>query len=177
MTDQMFDALMARLKKGDREALREIYEDCRQSVYMVILAIVSDREAAADVTSDFFIRLLKNAGSYRPGSGHKCWMARIARNMAVDHLRKNHREIPTDPEEMPDAAERTASSAEDEALAGLSFRELLGSLSSARQQIVAMKIAGQMSFKEIAEVMDMPLATVSWHYQQSMERLRRAVNA
>ena len=99
MTDEQFNNAMERLrnreKQADRakEALKEIYEEYSAFIYHVILDVVGTRENAEDITSDFFIKLWEKAGQYKPGNGHRGYLATIARNMAIDHIRKYRKEL------------------------------------------------------------------------------------
>ena len=63
----------------------------------------------------------------------------------------------------------------EEAVVGrMNFKQIVEKLSDIERQIVTMKLAGQMTFKEIAAVLGIPMGTVTWKYQKSMEKLRRA---
>ena len=84
--EKQFDACMERMRSGDKNALHEIYEAYLGYIYSIVLQIVSKREDAEDVTSEFFMKLWRLADTYRGGNGHRAWMAAIARNMAVDLL-------------------------------------------------------------------------------------------
>ena len=92
MREQEFEACIQRIRSGDKEGLREIYEAYVGLIYTVVYELTGQREDAQDLTSDFFIRLWEKADSYRFGGAHKGWMVTIARNMAVDYLRKRKRE-------------------------------------------------------------------------------------
>lgn len=84
---------MERMRSGDKSALHEVYEAYIGYIYTIVLQTVSNREDAEDVTSEFFMKLWRLADTYRGGNGHRAWMAAIARNMAVDLLRKTKREV------------------------------------------------------------------------------------
>ena len=107
--EKQFDACMKRMKSGDKGALHEIYEAYLGYIYAIVRQTVSNREDAEDVTSEFFMKLWRLADTYRGGNGHRAWMAAIARNMAVDLMRKTKREILT--EQFADNMTETASEA------------------------------------------------------------------
>lgn len=71
--------------------------------------ILSRREDAEDVTSEFFIRLWNSAHKYRRGRGHRAWLITIAHNMTIDYQRKHSRELAVDAAE----AKPTESSAQE----------------------------------------------------------------
>lgn len=87
---------MRRMQKGDKTGLKEIYEAYISYIYAVIRGVVKNKENAEDLTAEFFIKLWNMADQYKAGSGHKTWMTVIARNMAIDFMRKAGREQPTE---------------------------------------------------------------------------------
>jgi RNA polymerase sigma-70 factor (ECF subfamily) len=171
--EKQFDACMKRMKSGDKGALHEIYEAYLGYIYAIVRQTVSNREDAEDVTSEFFMKLWRLADTYRGGNGHRAWMAAIARNMAVDLMRKTKREILT--EQFADNMTETASEAcvEQEVLSDLSLRQALDALKPSEQQVVHLKIMGELTFQEIADILKIPLGTVTWRYQNAIKKLRR----
>ena len=102
MNNREFDRCMRRMQKGDKTGLKEIYEAYISYIYAVIRGIVKNKENAEDLTAEFFIKLWNMADQYKAGSGHKTWMTVIARNMAIDFMRKAGREQLT--EEVPEVS-------------------------------------------------------------------------
>ena len=93
MEETQFSACMERIKSGDKEALHDIYQAYIGYIYSVVLGVVQNKEDAEDVTSEFFIKLWRLADTYKGGNGHKAWLATIARNMAIDLIRKNKKVV------------------------------------------------------------------------------------
>jgi RNA polymerase sigma-70 factor (ECF subfamily) len=85
--------LILRSQQGDVSAFNQLVLRYQQAVYNVILRMLGDREAAADVTQDTFIAALRGISSFRPGSSFRAWLLRIASNQACDHWRRTHRHI------------------------------------------------------------------------------------
>ena len=173
MEEKQFSACMDRMKSGDKSALHEIYEAYIGYIYMIVLQTVSNREDAEDVTSEFFMKLWRLADTYREGNGHRAWMAAIARNMAVDLLRKTRREVLT--EDFTDTVTENASdvSVEQEVIADMSLRQALDTLKPGEREVVHLKIMGEMTFQEIADALNIPLGTATWRYQNAIQKLRR----
>ena len=88
MTDEEFQSAIDGLLKGDTDGLRAIYGSYVRLIYSVVLNLVRQHEDAEDVTSEFFIKLVRVAGQFKKGSPHKSWLVTIARNMALDFMRK-----------------------------------------------------------------------------------------
>ena len=170
MTQSEFEASVAKIQQGDKEGLREIYEAYISYIYMIVLGIVGSRENAEDVTSEFFIKIWTVLDTYQNNGAHKAWLATIARNMALDFLRKNKREIPAE-----EFAEEVSSdeTPEEEVVGELSVQEALATLNEAERQVVDMKVLGEMSFREISESLNVPMGTVTWRYQNAIKKLRR----
>lgn len=184
MTEERFEWCIHAMRRGNRDGLKEVYEEYGSYIYGIVRQLLPVREEAEDITADFFIKIWEKADSYKKGHGHKGWMATIARNMAVDHLRKQKREVLLDfqtereeengmpvsatgilKDETPDIGEQVVSE--------ISIEEALSKLKDTERQIIHMKIMADMTFKEIAEALQMPIGTVSWHYREAIKKLRR----
>lgn len=184
MTDEEFQTAIESLAYGNKDALRQIYESYIKLIYAVIYDTVKIREEAEDLTSEFFIKLVRVAGSFRKGSPHKAWLVTIAKNMAVDSVRKRKREIleseAEKAEDDSDSLDRLGvktcvSPVEERAVMAEDMRRAMGSLSPKEKEIVDMKLLGQLKFKEISQITGYPMGTVTWLYNQGIAKLRRCL--
>lgn len=186
MTEGRFEKCIRSMNRGDRDGLREVYEEYVSYIYGIVRQLLPTREEAEDITSDFFIRLWEKSASYRSGGGHKGWMATIARNLAIDYIRKRKREelvdFAAEPEEGGQYSlvqnamrgERTEEkSVEEQVLSEMSIAEALAGLKETERQVIHMKIAADMTFQEIADALEEPLGTVAWRYREAVKKLRR----
>lgn len=169
MTDKEFEQCMSAMAKGDRNSLRQIYDAYLKLIYATVYNVIGHREEAEDITSEFFIKLYSIAGSYKPGNGHKRWMVTIARNMAVDRIRKIDREALVD--ELPETEQ--GSNMEEQVVNSVSLNVAMESLKSDEREIVDLKVAGGFTFREISEMVGKPMGTVTWLYNNAIKRLRR----
>ena len=169
MSQAEFEASIQKIKQGNKEGLKEIYESYISYIYMIVLGIVGTRENAEDVTSEFFIKIWSVADAYQSNGAHKAWMATIARNMALDFMRKNKREVLT--EEF--AEENSDEGVPEDVIGDMSVQEALATLNEAERKVVDMKVLGEMSFREIAECLGVPMGTITWRYQNAIKKLRR----
>lgn len=186
MTEGRFEKCIRHMNQGDRDALKEVYEEYVSYIYHIVRQLLSTREEAEDITSEFFIRLWEKSDSYRGGSGHKGWMAAIARNLAIDYIRKRKREEPVDfsaERAAEDGQHFSACSAmqreqagenvEEQVLSDISMEEALALLKESERRVVHMKIVADMTFQEIADILEEPLGTVAWRYREAVKKLRR----
>jgi RNA polymerase sigma-70 factor, ECF subfamily len=95
---------VARAKEGDRDALRFLYVTYSHNIYGYVRSIVRDDHEAEDVTQHVFAKLMTSVVKYDDrGVPFFAWLLRLARNLAVDHLRAN-RLTPTETVLDPDAS-------------------------------------------------------------------------
>lgn len=82
--------IVSEAQNGNKEALRHLYESAARRIHSLIHAIVGANHAD-DVAADTWVRILVHLRSYRPELGDfHAWAAVIARNQALDHLRRQH---------------------------------------------------------------------------------------
>ncbi len=172
VSDKQFEQCMKRIQRGDKTALKEIYEAYLPLVYTIAVDVLKNKENAEDITSEFFIKLWEIADRFKEGNGHKAWMIRIIKNMAIDYIRKYRKEEMTD---FSDASkeEKAKDQVEEEVIGNLSLQKALSTLSEGEQEIVKLKVLADMTFKEIAKTCNQPMGTVTWKYQNAMKKLRR----
>ena len=185
MTEEQFEEAIGRVANGDRMALHDIYKEYMSYIYSVVFTILKNKENAEDVCSDFFIKLMSIAPSYKGGHGHKGYLATIARNMSIDYLRKyGKEEMVADFEYhgdedadkgigMETSINESHKSAEEEVIDNMSPMDAINELPPPEPEIVNLKVMGQLTFKEIAEMLKLPMGTVTWHYREAINRLRR----
>ena len=177
MTDSSFNECIARMCKGDKSALREIYEEYLSYLYSIAYSVLRNKENAEDVTSECFIKLWQTADRYKAGHGHKGDLATIVRNMCIDLLRKQGREVyedpPNDDAPSPTPPELRSEGFEDEVLEHMSLSAALDTLKPVQREIINLKIMGGHTFKEIAGILKKPMGTVTWHYNEAIKALRR----
>lgn len=173
MTDAQFDAAIGLIVRGDKCGLREIYDAYARQIYQVIVGIVKSPQDAEDLTADLFMRLWETASQYRPGSGHKRYITVMAKNLALDFLRKNNRlSFDIDDDEQNTVVADTQDLQKD-VEGKMSFAAALEALNPKQRQIVDMHIGMQMTLKEISDTLDMPMGTVAWNYRTAIERLKK----
>lgn len=186
MNEQQFENAVARMVQGDKTGLKEIYLNYAGYIYRIIYEVLQNKENAEDVTSEFFIRLWDKAEQFKPGNGHKGYLAVIARNMAVDFLRKHKKEelsallqdLGQEGEEdnkgsIIKLAEDKTNQVEEQVIGSMTISQALELLKPSERQIISLKVLGEMTFKEIAAAMEIPMGTVTWKYQNAIKKLRR----
>ncbi len=171
------DALVRRARDGDREAFMTIIETYQRKVFAMAFSILRDREDALDVVQETFFRFYRKADLYREGSSFQGWLFRIAKNLCVDHYRKNTRrrrelessksldeiQVAADPDPVVSGATemRDATSRCIDRLAG-------------RQRLVfVLRHIDELQFNEISETMNISLGTAKSLHFKAVRNLRK----
>ncbi|WP_081686187.1 RNA polymerase sigma factor [Candidatus Solirubrobacter pratensis] len=127
---------VARAKQGDREALRYLYVHYADHVYGYVASIVRDDYEAEDVTQHVFAKLMTALPKYEPREvPFSAWILRVARNVAVDHMRQR-RAIPCE-----EVRELDTRQEDDDAgrMRTLGLRDALATLPEEQRQVVVMR--------------------------------------
>ncbi len=159
---------------GRQEALAQLYQETRGSVYGFALSLVKNVHDAEDVVQDVYVKIWESAAAYQPQGKPLAWIFTITRNAALMSLRRQKRTTPADPQEWADEfAEEAAVSPEDKIV----LHAVLSLLGDEDRQIVILHAAAGMKHKEIAKLLGLKLSTVISRYNRAIEKLRRALEA
>jgi len=171
------EAVAERLPVGagtDRETFAALYERTFPRVYAYVASLLRDRSAAEEVTAQAFERAYRKRGSYRARRGSlEAWLFGIARNAALDELRRRQRRagLETEP------ADSAAQSAEEHAELTLRrelVREALASLDGHERDLLSLKFSGGLSNAEIGRVLGMSETNAGTRLHRAMTKLRKA---
>jgi RNA polymerase sigma-70 factor, ECF subfamily len=162
---------------GAAERFEELYRSCAGDVYAYVASLLRDRSAAEDVTALAFERAYRRRALFdvRRGSP-RSWLFAIARNAALDELRRRKRvaSLVVDP---ASADESAPDDGAEVALRRTALRTALEQLSSREREIVALKFHGGLSNGEIGRVLGVSESNAGTFLYRTMEKLRKACNA
>jgi RNA polymerase sigma-70 factor, ECF subfamily len=144
---RMVAQAVARAKEGDREALRYLYIRYADNVYGYVASIVRDDYEAEDVTQHVFAKLMTALPKYQEREvPFSAWILRVARNVAVDHMR-SRRAIPC--EEVRELDPKTHDD-ENAHQTSITLREALATLPDDQRQVLVLRHLVGLSPGEIA---------------------------
>ncbi len=175
--DALFEAYH---RRGEEGAFAEMMSRHAQPLMRYIRGLLgADSPHADDAFQETWIRVIDNGDKWHGGS-LRAWLARIAHNVIVDHFRRTKptTSLDAEPESGEPLAERMASPElpPDLALAGSETADYIAervlALPLAQREVFLMRVSEGLSFKEIAEVLKIPLNTALGRMHYAVTRLR-----
>jgi RNA polymerase sigma-70 factor (ECF subfamily) len=176
------DDPLVRLRQGDLDALTDILPQFQFSLYRFLLRMVQEPALAEDLFQQTWLRVIEKISTYKPSRPFQSWLFSIARNLAIDHLRRKKSFSIDAPDEFGEAFVDNMAIAGPNPLEevleferGIILSEALGKLPAIHREVLALRFEEGMSLEQIAEVVDIPLSTVKSRLSRALDSLRKHV--
>ena len=171
--------LARRAQRGDQEAFATLVTRHQRYVYNLAYRLLRDPQEAEDLAQEAFLRAWRGMGGFRGDSKFTTWLYRIVTNLCYNRLPKLRRQLQEtdaedletyaspfapDPPSMVEAAERRAF-----------LHQQIASLPEKYKLVITLFYLQELSYNEIASVLDLPLGTVKTHLYRARERLQRQI--
>jgi len=164
--------LLAKVAQGDHAAFRELYESMSRSVYFYLYRILRDESLAEDVQVEVFTQVWKGAARFQGRSKVKTWVFGIARNLAMNALRKNrHHANIDDYQHIADENQPNPDDADRRWL----LQKAMGMVSDKHREVLDLVFFQQMNYQEIAEILAISVNTVKTRVFYAKSALRKAI--
>jgi RNA polymerase sigma-70 factor, ECF subfamily len=163
-----------------RIAFEALYRESRDDLYAYVAGLLRDRSAAEEVTSQAFERAWRKRGQLDPDRGPaRAWLFGIARNAALDELRRRSRHgvMPDEVSEEGGGGIAPRSAGGDPAQIAVqrtALRQAMDSLSGRERELVALKYFAGLSNAEIAKVTGTSESNAGTKLHRVIEKLRRS---
>jgi RNA polymerase sigma factor (sigma-70 family) len=157
------------------QRLEALYRSSRDDLYAYVATLLRDPAAAEDVTALAFERAYRRRRTFDRRRGEeRAWLFGIARNAALDELRRRSRtaRMATDPEDVSAAA--AVEDGAEVALRRTTVRAALAGLQAREREIIALKFHAGMSNAEVAKVLGVSESNAGTLLYRTMEKLRKA---
>ena len=165
--------MVTALKSGDQRAIAELYDRYSSVVYAVALRVLGDAGAAEDILQDVFLQLWRNPSAFDAARGSLgAWLSVIARNRAIDALRRRRPE--TDIEDVIVSVAPDLAAEADRSRAAQKVRGVLGTMPHAQRSALEMAYFEGLSHSEIANKTGEPLGTIKTRIRAGLMTLRKA---
>ncbi|NCC26073.1 MAG: sigma-70 family RNA polymerase sigma factor [Deltaproteobacteria bacterium] len=173
-----FDPIhIRRVQAGDREAFAPIVEAFGPAIHAFISRLIPDRETARDLTQETFLRAFVGIVRFDPTKPLAPWLHRIALNLVRDRARsaRIRPEAQTGPDAVPDIEDTRASDPADdlsERQDRQAIRAAMGRLPAEYREAVALRFFQDLSFAQVAAVLDTSEAAAKMRVYRGLERLQ-----
>ena len=173
------DREIALLKKGDPDAVSALIGRYQHRLYRFLIRLIQDSATAEDLFQQTWIRVLEKIGSYDARRNFEAWLFAIARNLAIDQLRRRRAfslDEPDDSGEAPlDRLTAGGRSALEQLLdfeRGAMLAAAIGELPAIHREVLTLRFEEDMKLEQISEVAGVPLSTVKSRLHRALESLR-----
>ncbi len=157
----------------DIDAFEVLYRESADDVYAFIAGMVRERDMAEEVTAEAFEKALRRRSTFDASRGSaRGWLFGIARNAALDELRRRKRVQPTDEPPEPEARPGSRDDADELRAERLTIRAGLARLTDRDRELVALKFYADLSHAEIGEAMGVSESNAGTMLHRAMVRLR-----
>lgn len=164
--------------KGDRAEFRALYDATSAKLFGIVLRVLKDRDAAEDTLQEAYVKIWRGAARYRSGEASPMtWLITIARNTAIDRLRKRAPattvpiEDGVDPPDPGMGPEASAVAAGERA----ALDRCLGELRPERASAVRGAYLDGETYQDLADRHDVPLNTMRTWLRRSLLQLRECL--
>jgi RNA polymerase sigma-70 factor (ECF subfamily) len=177
--------LISSLQAGDEEAYEQLIERFQSPVYNLAYRLLNDQADASDVAQEVFLKIFRNVGSFRGDSSLRTWVYRIAVNESHNRRRWlfRHRRGETGIEENFEDSETRAKPLMDSGETPFDFtmnrearallEEALAAVSPVFRTALVLREIEDMSYEEIADILEVSIGTVKSRIVRGREALRR----
>jgi RNA polymerase sigma-70 factor (ECF subfamily) len=174
-TGEPNEVLVQRARRGDREAFGQLVLRFYQPVVAIIYRMVGDAAAAEDVAQVAFLRAWQQLAALRSDAAFRSWLYRLAVRASIDHLRRAPPEQP-----LSNGAAAPGATPEAAALEAEREREVREAVMALPERCRAALILREfegLSYKEIAQVLGIPVGTVMSRLSYARTLLRTTLGA
>jgi RNA polymerase sigma-70 factor, ECF subfamily len=181
------DSEIAQLRRGDLDALSALLARYQNRLYRYLLRMVRQPAEAEDLFQQTWLRVAEKIQSYDQRRNFEAWLFTLARNLAIDHLRRLRPESLDEPigdsRNGETAVTRLVSQetpAFDRVLArerGNRLADAMEMLPMIQREVLTLRFEEEMKLEEIAEILGVPLSTVKTRLRRALDRLREGLES
>lgn len=165
--------LIYKFKRGDKNALRRIYEKYKDAMYAVAYSLLNEPAAAEDVLHDVFVNFARSAPRFRLYGSLKNYLITCVLNRSRDMFRSKMYRVVEVERARSKLAEGTnpqqqAMEAEHENI----LTQALTNVPQPQREVIILHLHGGLKFREIADIQDVSINTIQGRYRYGLEKLR-----
>lgn len=167
--------LVRRSIDGDGKAFAHIIERTAGIVFSAVRSVFCQSDDVEDLVQDIYVRVYRGLPGFRHTSTLSTWVYRIARNTAINARARSGRMLPLD--DIPEVASRSPGPDTEFARKETSsrIRGLIARLDDGQREIIELRYVAGKSYREIADILQLPEGTVKTNLYRAKARLRKMI--
>ncbi|WP_313892194.1 sigma-70 family RNA polymerase sigma factor [Psychrobacillus sp.] len=158
---------MKKAQQGNDKAFLKLLQQYEADIYRIAFMYVKNENDASDIVQEVAYRSFKNIKTLKNPEYFKTWLIKITITSAIDYLQKSKKVVPLRPE-----FEEFIGSYDEDISLSLTIQDLLNTLDDDEKSIVLLKFYNDNTFKEIAQLLEIPLGTAKSILYRALEKLR-----
>jgi RNA polymerase sigma-70 factor (ECF subfamily) len=166
-----FEELLYAAGQGDDDAFHRLYQMTNRRIFAYLIRLLNNEALAKDVFVDVYSEIWKHASSFRGKSSALTWMTGVARNLAMNRLKRTRHYDDIDDFTHQIAAEQDISVEQDQL--NVLVRRTLSQLKPQHREIIGLVLLREYSYQMVAEILDIPLNTVKTRVFYAKELLMK----
>jgi len=179
-------SLVTRFRNGDEEAFDELVRKHQQRAFHIAYQIVRSYEDANEVAQDAFVKVYQHLAEFRGESAFTTWLYQIVANLARNRVRYNQRRHKDDSvsldldegEDGPPRLQLADPSVTPDKLAAAAeharvIQQAMGQLSEGHREVLVLRVVQDLSYEEIARVLECSLGTIKSRIARAREELQK----
>lgn len=163
-------SLLLRAQQGDNDAVERLIELYQDTIYSMAVSFTRNPHQAEDLAQDAWIKILRGLPKFRHDSKFSTWLYRITMNTFLNATRAVRREAEVMGNLLPEQ-EPTNSRLES----SLDMNEAVRALPDEFRSVVVLRYVADLSYKEIASVLEVPLGTVQSRLRRALDKLESSL--
>ena len=160
--------IVARVLEGDRQAFALLVEEYKSPIYNLAYRMTADRQDAADLTQDVFIRAYTYLWRYNPKKKFFTWLYTIALNTIKNYIKKNKQYKNAQSQNL----EERQFSANQNIFEAQDINIYLSVLDVETRALIIMKYLQELSFEEISKITGKSVSAVKMRIYRGLDKLK-----
>lgn len=171
VNNKLLNQYLISLQNGNANALESIYNITRKAVFSVSLSIVKNPHDACDIMQSTYIKINDKIHLYKPNTNALAWILTITKNISINESKKLSRNLVSDFNEKEPVSEMAQ-------YADIPIFNICKQVLNEEELcIILLHVVSGYKHREIAELINKPLGTVLWSYNNSLKKLRNNLEA
>lgn len=165
MNNWQIDKLLCSIAQGSEQAFETLYLQTKKGVFAFVYSYLNNREDTEDVMQTVYLKIKLNISKYAKGTNGRAWILQIAKNLALDCIRKRYNTESIDDVVIP---------YNDQPIGTVSD-VMKKVLSPQEERIVVLHVLWGYKHREIARILDCPIGTVTSKYKRAIQKMQTAL--